>query len=148
MRLPGVRFGCRAARPPGELVDLLEHCGLELDLERLERSGELLFRARADDGRRDDLVVEEPSDAHVGGLVAELAAETLEPRETRADLFAFFLLPITVATALFGAAFATAHRKQAASERAPGDDSHAVALACRNDLELDGATEQVVLALF
>ena len=84
-RSPGVVLGCRLVAGE-DLVELGEGLVVELDLERAQRPVELLDRARADDRGGDGGPGQQPGQADVGGLLAELVAQVLVGLDLRAVL--------------------------------------------------------------
>src|SRR4029453_12987593 len=83
---PRVRFRRSAPRPRPDLVEALHGLLVERDLERAERAGQLLQRARADDRRRHGGVRQRPRQRDVRGLLAAVAAEALPGLDLRAVL--------------------------------------------------------------
>src|SRR4051812_7014347 len=123
-RLPGIRLGRFAAGAGEDFVELLHRRGVELDLGGADRAGELLERARSDDRGGDDGVVQQPRQADVGGLLAELFAEAFVRFELLALRFDLLLRAFAAAPAL---RLLLKHAAEhSARERAPWDQSESV----------------------
>ena len=75
--LPGVGLGCLAAGAGPDLVELRQRGIRQLDLERPQAAGQLLDRARPDDRRGDDRVVQQPGQRDIGGLLAQARGRSL-----------------------------------------------------------------------
>src|SRR5437879_214679 len=89
-RSPRVGFGRFAARAGPDLVEALQDICRELDLKTAQVARELIARARSNDGRCDDGIVQQPRERNIGGLLAESAAQFFVSFQLLAILFEIF----------------------------------------------------------
>src|SRR3954471_930077 len=130
--LPGVFDGRRLVAGE-DVVEPAQGVLVERHAERSQRALELLHRAGADDRRGDAGLLQQPRDPDVGRALPELAAETLVLLQGRPVVLEVLLGPALVATTALARLLQRAG-EQAAVQRAPRDDSHAVVLRRRQHL--------------
>src|SRR5262245_42922158 len=129
--LPGPGFGSRSARPDRreEAVQRGQRLLAQRQFQRAERAIELVERARTDDPRGDPGPRQQPGQGDVGRVLAQIGAELL----VRLDGRPVLLEGVSGTTGLGparGALGLLAQRpgEQAAVQRRPRDDAHAVLL--------------------
>ena len=132
---------------PGKMASMaVSVSGAERDVEGAQRGAvELGHRAGADDRARDAVLREEPRQGDGGRLLTEVGAQLLPLLQLRAQLVDALQRLRRLAARAVGVAEHTA--EQPARQRAPRDHADAVLAARRQHLELDGAHQQVVVAL-
>ena len=142
---PSVRLGRRASGAGEDLVELLHRLRRQAQLERAERTGQVVERPWPHDRRGHRRVREHPRERDVPRIGAELGGEGLEALERRAVLRDRPLLEVAARPpALLLLQRAAEHP---ALQRAPRQEPEPVRLARRNDLELDRAIEKIVETL-
>src|SRR6056297_2758799 len=144
-QLPGTSPRRLAARAGENLVERLQGLRVQLDRGGAHRTLELIHGARPDDGRGDDRVVQQPGQRDFGGRMAYAAAQVFLALQLRAlalDAGGEVLLGAPAAVVLLQRA-----AQEAAGQRAPGQQPHAVVAAGGDDLQLEHAVLEVVDAL-
>jgi ribosome biogenesis GTPase len=137
-RSPGVRLGRRPARAGEDLVQPLQHAAVQRDLEGVQGPVELAQRTGPHDRRGDRGLMQQPGQAHLGRILADLGAQRLVRLDLRPHLGQGLGGPPAAAAArprLLGQDAG----QQAAVQRAPGQHAQAVALAGGQHLEFDRA---------
>src|SRR4051794_8424132 len=140
--LPGVVLRRGLVRRP-DLIESRERLVVEVDVEGGDGIVELLKRAGADDRPGDPGTGQQPGESDASRLLADLVAQVL----VGLHLFAVLLEKVFGATlrpARARALLLEDSAEQAAVQRTPGDDTESVVLRCRQHLELDLATGEVV----
>ena len=116
-----VGLGRLAARSRKDLVELVERVLVEFNCRGSHGALELLNRARANDWRRDDRVVQQPRKRNLAWRMADVATQALVLLELLT--LVLDLLREFIAGAAPGIVFLERPAQQAAAERAPGNQS-------------------------